>query len=274
MARPDPATPYARLDTADDQASSDPVRQAHAAPSPVARPATTPDAIPDYLLRHYGWAYLSPWSLRFFDRPLVINLVLFGQYRALMEETLRRLVREAPGDVLQLASVYGDFSPRLQQALNGRGFHLVDVLPGQIALSQRKTGRNAGVCFSRMDAASLAYRDNSLDTIILFFLLHELPPEMRTRTLNECLRVLKPGGRLLITEFSPPANRLSRLDPRRRGLALAEPWLDDFLDQPLELCVERAAAHQDKALSQQHHRRFGLGLYRVSDFSIASAAQP
>ncbi|MGW4739561.1 class I SAM-dependent methyltransferase [Nocardia xishanensis] len=39
-------------------------------------------------------------------------------------------------------------------------------------------------------------------------MLHHLPEELRTRALSEMWRVLRPGGRLLIGEFRPPANHL------------------------------------------------------------------
>ena len=38
-------------------------------------------ALPNYLVRHYRWAYLRPTSLRIFDRPLVVSAILWGQYR-------------------------------------------------------------------------------------------------------------------------------------------------------------------------------------------------
>ncbi len=272
MAKPSTlAAPYPKQGSADGHARSAPTPQAlQPAPPPAATPIATQNGIPEYLIRHYGWAYLSPRGMRFFDRPAIINLILFGQYRALKEETLRCLTREAAGETLQLACVYGDFSTRMQQALDGQRFHLADVLPGQIKLSQQKIKADKDVCFSRMDAASLAYRDDSLDTIVVFFLLHELPPEVRERTLNECLRVLKPGGRLLITEFASPTNFLTHLDPRRHLLARAEPWLKGFLGQDLNQRLEQMAVTQGKSISRLHHRLFGGGLYGVNVFKLES----
>ncbi|UPH70004.1 hypothetical protein LGT41_0009240 [Abyssibius alkaniclasticus] len=58
-------------------------------------------ALPDYLVRHYRWAYLRPTSLRIFDRPLVVSAILWGQYRRLSNAALAKI---APGaNVLQLA---------------------------------------------------------------------------------------------------------------------------------------------------------------------------
>ncbi len=267
------AAPYSKQDAADGHLSSaGSTRPLQPAPSPATTPIATRNGVPEYLIRHYGWAYLSPRGMRFFDRPAIINLILFGQYRVLKEETLHCLTREAPGETLQLASVYGDFSTRMQQALDSQHFHLVDVLPGQLKLSRTKINADKDVYFSQMDAASLAYRNDSLDTIVVFFLLHELPPEVRERTLNECLRILKPGGRLLITEFASPTGSFSYLDPRRPLLARAEPWLQGFLDEDLNQRLEQMAATQGGNLIRSHQRLFGCGLYQVSVFKLESQA--
>ena len=40
--------------------------------------------------------------------------------------------------------------------------------------------------------------------MVLFFLLHEMPLDVRRRTLPEAVRVLKPGGRLVIVDYHEP----------------------------------------------------------------------
>ena len=38
-------------------------------------------AIPEYIYKLYSWAYLHPWSVRFFDRQWVVNFILWGNYK-------------------------------------------------------------------------------------------------------------------------------------------------------------------------------------------------
>lgn len=34
--------------------------------------------LPEYLAKHYWWAYLSPKGVGFFDRPFIVNRILWG----------------------------------------------------------------------------------------------------------------------------------------------------------------------------------------------------
>ena len=49
------------------------------------------DGTPEYLARYYWWAYLWRPATWFFDHQPIINAILFGQYRRLMEGTLASL---------------------------------------------------------------------------------------------------------------------------------------------------------------------------------------
>ncbi|MGA7067066.1 MAG: class I SAM-dependent methyltransferase [Pseudolabrys sp.] len=49
-------------------------------------------------------------------------------------------------------------------------------------------------------AEAIPLPDNSQDAVASIFLFHELPPKMRRVVLNECARVLKPGGRLVLID--------------------------------------------------------------------------
>jgi ubiquinone/menaquinone biosynthesis C-methylase UbiE len=51
---------------------------------------------------------------------------------------------------------------------------------------------------------NLKLPDASYDRALVFFLLHEQPREWRERTLSEVLRVLKPGGKLIIVDYARP----------------------------------------------------------------------
>lgn len=62
------------------------------------------------------------------------------------------------------------------------------------------------ITFVQADAEDLGFADATFDAVTMGFGLRNLAhPE---KGLSECLRVLRPGGRLMILEFSLPVNRL------------------------------------------------------------------
>ncbi|MDX8395079.1 MAG: methyltransferase domain-containing protein, partial [Mariprofundaceae bacterium] len=159
------------------------------------------DGMPWYLAKHYWWAYLWPKAVWFFDHQAIINTILFFQYNNLMQATLDRFKQAPKESVLQLTCVYGSLTPTLHQILGKQSLHITDVADVQLRLAQSKTTIGTPISATRMNAEQLGYQDNSFTTIVLFFLLHEMPREARLNTLNECLRILAPGGSLLITEY-------------------------------------------------------------------------
>ena len=56
----------------------------------------------------------------------------------------------------------------------------------------------------RRDAVNLCLPAQSYDWVMLFFLLHEQPADVRAKTLGEAFRVVKPDGKVLIVDFAKP----------------------------------------------------------------------
>ena len=209
-------------------------------------------AIPSYLHETYWWAYVHPNAVRLFERQWLVNLILWGNFARLRDEALAALGEELPGRTLQVACVYGDFTPRLAARVAGRGtLDVVDVLPIQLANLRRKLSPAAPASLHQRDAADLGFADATHDRIVLFFLLHEMPEGVRRRTLAEALRVLKPGGRLVIVDYHcPEAGHPLRL-VMRSILRRFEPfamdlWRDDvsaWLPEGAALRVEKSTSY-------------------------------
>ena len=163
-------------------------------------------AVPEYLHDTYWWAYVHPRAVRFFERQWLVNLILWGNFARLRDAALRELGEELPGRSLQVACVYGDFTPRLtERVTKARGkLDVVDVLPIQLSNLRRKLRAGSPVRLLQRDASDLKFRDDSYDRVILFFLLHEMPLDVRRRTLAEAVRVLKPGQELVIVDYHRP----------------------------------------------------------------------
>jgi ubiquinone/menaquinone biosynthesis C-methylase UbiE len=163
-------------------------------------------AIPQYLHDTYWWAYVHPRAVKLFERQWLVNLILWGNFARLRDAALAEMGETLPGRSLQIACVYGDFTPKLaQRVADGGSLDVVDVLPVQLANLRAKLQPASAVNLVNRDAADLGFADGSYDRAILFFLLHEMPLEVRRRTLSEAFRVLKPGGQLVIVDYHRPS---------------------------------------------------------------------
>ncbi|MGO4603040.1 demethylmenaquinone methyltransferase [Terrabacter sp. 2YAF2] len=86
----------------------------------------------------------------------------------------------------------------------------IEVVPADFSLGMLRVGRRRrpDMAFTAADAMSLPFADESFDVVTMSFGLRNVAdPET---ALREFLRVTKPGGRLLICEFSQPVNKVFR----------------------------------------------------------------
>src|SRR4051812_488620 len=157
-------------------------------------------AVPGYLQQVYWWAYIHPSAVKLFERQWLVNLILWGNYARLRDAALAQLGGSPGSRTLQVACVYGDLTDRLSRrvAAGGGELDVVDVLPIQLANLRRKLPAKAPVRLLQMDSTDLRLPDARYDRALVFFLLHEQPRHYRQRTLSEVMRVVKPGGKILI----------------------------------------------------------------------------
>ena len=165
-------------------------------------------AIPPYLQSTYWWAYLHPNAVRLFERQWLVNLILWGNFAKLRDAALQEMGDVIEGDVLQVACVYGDFTEHLVQRLSpGAHLDVIDVAPIQIKNLHAKLKNQRQVAVSQQDSTALRFADASKDAVVVFFLLHEQPAEVRRKTIAEALRVTRPGGKLIFVDYHRPVAR-------------------------------------------------------------------
>lgn len=176
-----------------------------AASAAQARPAARPLTVPGYLEQTYWWAYVHPRAVQVFEREWLVNAILFGNYSRLRDAALDELGGSISGRTLQLACVYGNLTPRLRARLTPEAsLDVVDILPIQLANLAQKLPADERVALLQGDSSALACPDASYDQVLLFFLLHEQPEAVRRATLAEALRVVRPGGKVVIVDYHRP----------------------------------------------------------------------
>jgi demethylmenaquinone methyltransferase/2-methoxy-6-polyprenyl-1,4-benzoquinol methylase len=106
--------------------------------------------------------------------------------------------------ILDLAAGTGASS--VSFARSGADVVAADFSPGMIAEGRRRHGGIPNLTFVEADATALPFADGEFDTVTMSFGLRNVNEPKKA--LAELLRVTKPGGRLVICEFSHPPSRV------------------------------------------------------------------
>jgi demethylmenaquinone methyltransferase/2-methoxy-6-polyprenyl-1,4-benzoquinol methylase len=132
------------------------------------------------------------------------NSVLSMGNASLWRIATTRAVHPAAGErILDMAAGTGTSSVALAKS----GAHVVaaDFSPGMIDVGRRRHAAHPFVEFVQADATALQFEDDSFDAVTISFGLRNV--EDPKAALAEFHRVTKPGGRVVICEFSrPPAS--------------------------------------------------------------------
>ncbi len=154
---------------------------------------------------------------RFYD-PLVRLLLREDAFRSQLVAHLQL----APGQkVLDVGCGTGTLALLAQQRHPGVEVHAIDGDGEVLALAREKAARaGAGVRFERAMAWELPYPDGTFDRVASSLMFHHLAADDKRRTAEEILRVLRPGGALLLADFGSPRS------PPGRAIAGALRWFE------------------------------------------------
>lgn len=154
--------------------------------------------------------YSNMRLIRLVDFQPIIAAILLFQYDRLVTIIANGLQRMnlRGRKVLITSCAFGNVMPRVAQASFGAGaekVQVVDIIENELLHAQRKLSQMPGAFeYLRQDATRTTLPDASVDANVVFFLLHELPHELKGEVLKEACRVLAPGGKLYLAEFHRP----------------------------------------------------------------------
>ncbi len=133
------------------------------------------------------------------------NTVLsLGNDRLWRVAATRAIAPRAGQRILDLAAGTGASAAAL--ARSGAEVVAADFSPGMIAEGVRRHGHIMNLTFQEADATALPFEDASFDTVTISFGLRNVNDPHAA--LAEMRRVTKPGGRLVVCEFSHPPHPL------------------------------------------------------------------
>lgn len=146
------------------------------------------------------------------------------------DANLRWLCERAEGETLEIGIGQGRTLP-----FYPRDVHLTGIELSGIALAAARRRADALGMHSTLrlgDASALPYPDCHFDTVVFCFVLCTVPDDRRA--VAEAVRVLRPGGRLLLLEHVRSPNRIVRLLERLLEPIEVRRMADHLLREPLE----------------------------------------
>lgn len=133
--------------------------------------------------------------------------IAFAGQRRRIYDNLVALAGVQPGErVLDAGCGTGYLTRRAAHATGPTGA-LVGIDPSAPMIEYARTVCPAHVTFHITGAEAIPEPDASFEVALSSLAVHHIPPGLRPQALREMLRLLRPGGRLLIADFRPPRNR-------------------------------------------------------------------
>lgn len=131
------------------------------------------------------------------------DVMSMGQDRRWRKKVVAALAPKRGEVILDIAAGTGTSS----EPFDAAGAH---VVPGDFSLGMLRVGkrRRADLGFTAADAMRLPFGDNTFDAVTMSFGLRNV--QDCVTALTEFHRVTKPGGRVVICEFSTPTNPVFR----------------------------------------------------------------
>lgn len=121
------------------------------------------------------------------------------------KKAIKLLKADQPKRILDIATGTGDFALEAASSLSPEEVIGVDISEGMLEVGRKKVikqGKEKIVQLRSGDSEDLQFEDNYFDSLIVAFGVRNF--ENLEKGLSEMLRVVRPGGKLVIVEFSKP----------------------------------------------------------------------
>ena len=141
----------------------------------------------------------------------LMNDLMSGGVHRLWKRYAIELSAARPGQtILDIAGGTGDLAARFSRLVGPEGqVILADINAAMLEVGRDRLidkGATGNIEVVQADAQALPFKNNSVDCITIAFGLRNVTD--KALALRSMLRVLRPGGRLLVLEFSKPTSAL------------------------------------------------------------------
>ena len=165
------------------------------------------------------------------------------------KDALREMIPLAPQKILDVATGTADLALMADKILNPAAIIGIDISPQMLEVGKNKivkAQKSDRILLESGDAEAINHPDESFDLVMVAYGIRNF--QDLSAGLKEMLRVLRPGGKLLMLEFSRPKNRIwrslyqfymKRYVPTLAGLMGQDKNSYAYLDESARLFPER-----------------------------------
>ena len=204
-------------------------------------PAVDKTRYPAYYRRTFHWqtdGYFSDHSAEIYE--LGVELLFRGLADVMRRQIIPPITRavRAAGDrplrVLDVACGTGRTLHQLAVAHPALRLYGVDLSPAYVRVARRRLADLPDVAVAVENAEALPFADAAFDAVTSVYLFHELPRNTRRAVAREMLRVVRPGGVVVIEDSAQLAESAEIASALRAFPAeFHEPFYADYLEDDL-----------------------------------------
>lgn len=147
------------------------------------------------------YKYIPPLDYNILTNVYDFACTLVGSGRKYRQRILDKVPVKSSDIVLDMGCATG-FSMDLLKAKHP-GVKVICLDPDEKALNiaRRRLSKYENVELVKAFGEALSLADNSIDICFSMFVFHHLPENIKLASMKEIYRVLKPGGRVVITDY-------------------------------------------------------------------------
>jgi demethylmenaquinone methyltransferase/2-methoxy-6-polyprenyl-1,4-benzoquinol methylase len=122
------------------------------------------------------------------------------------KKAIKQLISSKPQNILDVATGTGDFAITSYEILKPEKITGIDISEGMLQIGRKKiekAGLQKNIELLKGDSEAILFDDNTFDAVTVAFGVRNF--ENLEKGLEEIRRVLKPGGKLVVLEFTKPS---------------------------------------------------------------------
>ncbi|MBL0219164.1 MAG: class I SAM-dependent methyltransferase [Myxococcales bacterium] len=209
-------------------------------------PAVDKQQYPAYYRRNFHWqtdGYFSDHSAEVYE--LGVELLFRGTADVMRRQIIPPITRHVQSHggrermrLLDIGCGTGRTLHQISRAHPAMQLHGVDLSPAYIRTARRRLADVAELTLAVENGEALPWADATFDIVTSTYMFHELPRNARRNVVREMLRVVKPGG-LLVIEDSAQLGESAEIATALREFPreFHEPFYADYLEDDLGALV-------------------------------------